>query len=158
MLEFNKISFKKIISFYLVLILLIGCSWQSIKLLQLYLSYPTKIQILTDIDLYEDNLASFSICKNIRNKHNGKHSDNLFKYYKSISIDREISFFLDNKQIPTNSSGDGLINLIIMISKTYFCYVVKCIKLVISEDLVNRDQVGLENGGFTFYPFVGPRS
>ena len=131
MIAFNKLNSKNIISFYLIVILVIGCSWQSVKLLQLYLSYPTKIQILTEFDLNEDNLASFSICKNIYGAHDEKHSEDLFEHYKSIGIDREIRFYFDDLQIPTNSSGDGLINLMMMISSTYFCYVVRGKKILI---------------------------
>ena len=92
------IKLSNIISTLFWVLIITGCSWESNKLLQMYLSYPTKIQILTEFDLYENNLASFSICRNIYNDHNGHSSNVLFNHYKNIGYDKEISFYLEEEK------------------------------------------------------------
>ena len=111
-----------IISTLLWVLIITGCSWESNKLLQLYLSYPTKIQILTEFDLYENDLASFSICRNIGNDHHGKSSNLLFNYYKNIGIDKEISFYLKEEEKLRKLNN---VNYTMMISSNYFCHVAR---------------------------------
>ena len=121
-------KFKKCARFLLTscstLLIIIICSWQSIELLQIYLSYPTKIQILTSFDLIEDTLASFTLCRNYGNL-NGFNSTYVFEIFRKYGIHEEIKFFMDDEEINSNSSYDGLINMTMMISKKYFSYVVK---------------------------------
>ena len=73
--------------FVFVSIASIGCIWQFISLVQLYLTYPTTVQIDTQFDVHKDSLAAFTLCKNVEGKktnHLGKSSDDLFEYYSKL--------------------------------------------------------------------------
>ena len=111
-----------IFTYGLIIVIVFGCAWQSIKLIQIYTSYPTKIEIVTKFDLYEDILASLTFCKKT-DKHYGIGSNDLFQYYKNIKFINEIYF--DQDYVDLNKNDNGFLNMTIMISLDYFCFILK---------------------------------
>ena len=105
-----------------IIVIVFGCAWQSIKLIHIYTSYPTKIEIVTKFDLYEDVLASLTFCKKT-DKHYGIASDDLFQYYKNIKFIYAIYF--DYDYVNSSTNDNGFLNMTIMISLDYFCFILK---------------------------------
>ena len=67
----------------------IGCIWQFISLVQLYLTYPTTVQIDTQFDVHKDSLAAFSLCRNTFQEmynHTGRSTDELFDHYSKLNV------------------------------------------------------------------------
>ena len=104
---------------FIIFLLTIGCLWQSIELIQDYLSYPTRIVMVTEFDVYEDGMASFTLCKNIGSLHHGKSSDHLFSYYHKMNVSDEMQ--IDG----TLFNSVYALNVSIMISSKYFCFILK---------------------------------
>ena len=76
---------REMSSSLLIMVMAIGCLWQSISIIQIYTSYPTQIEIITEFDLYEDSLPSLTFCKKT-NRHDGKNTEEIFNYYRTIEI------------------------------------------------------------------------
>ena len=98
----------------------IGCIWQFISLVQLYLTYPTTVQIDTQFDVHKDSLAAFTLCKNVEGKktnHLGKSSDDLFEYYSKLkSIE---AMHLEGPDV--DFEIDSLVTRVDKLSLSYFC-------------------------------------
>ena len=109
------------ISFFIFIIITsICCIWQFISLVQLYLTYPTTVQIDTQFDVHKNSLSGFTLCKNIKyeeNNHFGKSSDDLFEYYSKVNMTSEISLHGPNIGVDV----DSLLTLIPRLSLDYFC-------------------------------------
>ena len=77
----RNFNFRKIMLLVFILTTTIGCSWQFISIVQLYLNYPTSIRIMTKFDVYRDSLASITLCINSTVDHKGFNVSDLFQYY-----------------------------------------------------------------------------
>ena len=107
----------------MIIIITMGCSWQTINLIKLYLSYPSKIEIVTAFDLYEDSMASVTLCKIVLD-HGGRSSQTIFNqvnildYFKSIYLK---DHYIKLKKL----ADDHQIELSMMISLYHFCFILK---------------------------------
>ena len=107
---------------YLLFIIIssFGCIWQSISLVQLYLTYPTTIQINTHFDVQDDSLAAFTLCKNTnwyKYNHMGKNTSDLFEYYSKSDVIKKLS--LEGPDLGIDM--DHLLTQVVKLSLSYFC-------------------------------------
>ena len=112
---------KKLFSYAFVLSIAIGCSWQFFSLVNFYLSYPTKIEIDTSFDSFEDTLPALTFCKNVGQRNYGKYSADLFKNYSFEEMVKEVN---SNKFYSTNVENDPKLMLNTVgekLSLIYYC-------------------------------------
>ena len=100
----------------------IGCIWQFISLVQLYLTYPTTVQIDTQFDVHKDSLAAFSLCRNTFRElynHTGRSTDELFDHYSKLNVVDKV--YLEGPYFHVDIDMQSLLTRVDRMSLSFFC-------------------------------------
>ena len=86
-------SFSKRLSLKLIYysILSMGCFWQSLKIFDLYFTFPTNVFIESKFDSIEKPLPAITLCYDIGNQSLGRKTDEVLN---SCLLDNEFQIFI----------------------------------------------------------------
>ena len=119
----NSFKLRKLISILFHSIITIGCTLQSVSIVNFYLTYPTSIHIDTQFDIGSATLASFTLCKRF-GRNFGQNSSSLFEFYRTIDSVK-IIYIISPKHlviIDLDDSSNQYVTRIDSVSITYYCF------------------------------------